>query len=566
MPFPKPVLTGSVRSCPLAPLLVALLDAKRSGTLVVEEPDGAKSAVTFAAGVPGKARTAEPVVYLGRLLVEMGAIDDATHDATLREVAEQKQLHGQILLGAGAIDQATLEAALREQVARRVESLFRCSPEAVLGFYEDVDFLEHWGRPELTPVNPLALIWRVVNNQVDADEVRRVIDELGSRPLAIHPRAEIARFGLVSPHEETADLLRAKALSIPELFAMSPADEDAVARLVYAFVLTRHVDAGAGVAPVGVAPSSQPPASAGHVASTEVRPPRVAAVSGGDSTNPNAEPTPGPGSRPSPSRGDAADHDSLQPLRRQLTEEAQRLAGLNHYEVLGVDRLAPSDAIQIAFFGLAKKWHPDRLAPSAAELRPLAGQVFARMTEARQTLTDPERRRAYDESMDAPAPDSEQQRVVQVLEAAMAFQRAEVLMKKRAYQAAEAEARRALALDPEQADYVALVAWIESHKTTDELERHRQIESLNGAVQRDPNNARIRHYRAQLLKRAGLDARALQDFRWIAEHDPGDVDAQRELRLYSMRHRQDTSASERASGPPLTPAGMKNVLGKLFKR
>jgi tetratricopeptide (TPR) repeat protein len=189
------------------------------------------------------------------------------------------------------------------------------------------------------------------------------------------------------------------------------------------------------------------------------------------------------------------------------------------------------------------------------------------MTEARQTLMDPERRRTYDESMDGPPPDSEQERVAHVVEAAMAFQRAEVLMKKRAYAAAEAEARRALALDPEQADYVALVAWIESHKTTDEMDLNRLIGALNGAVQRDSSNARIRHYRAQLLKRARLDARAIQDFRWIAEHDPRDVDAQRELRLYSMRHRKDTPTTGRPAGPSSsTPTAMKNVLGKLFKR
>ncbi|MBN1611482.1 MAG: J domain-containing protein [Polyangiaceae bacterium] len=565
MPYPKPVLMGSVRSRPLAPLLVALLDAQRSGTLVVEEPTGAKSAVTFAAGVPAKARSAEPVVHLGRLLVEMGAIDGATHDATLRQVAEHKRLHGQILLGAGAIDQATLEAALREQVARRVESLFRCSPEAVLGFYEGVDFLERWGRPELTPVNALALIWRAINNQVDADEVRQAVDELGSRPLVIHPRAEIARFGLVSPHRETADLLRARALSVSELLAMSPADEDAVTRLVYALVLTRHVDAGTGSTPVGVAPSNEPPPSAGRVQSSGARPPRVASASDCDSTDPSAKPTPSPSSRPSPSPDDTAD-DTARQLRQQLTDLARRHADLDHYQVLGVDRSASSDAIQAAFFDLAKKWHPDRLPASSAELRSLAGQVFARMTEARQTLMDAERRRAYDVSLDEPAPDSEQQRVARVLEAAMAFQRAEVLMKKRAYPAAEAEARRALALDPEQADYVALVAWIESHKTTEELELNRLIEALNGAVRRDSNNARIRHYRAQLLKRAGLDARAIQDFRWIAEHDPRDVDAQRELRLYSMRHREEAPASGRAGGPSLTPTAMKNALGKLFKR
>lgn len=574
MGHPKPVLTGSIGSRPLAPLLVALLDQERSGTLIVEEPNGAKSAVTFAAGIPAKARAAEVGVYLGRLLVEVGAIDSVTHDATLRQIAERKQLHGQVLLRAGAIDQATLDGALREQIARRVQSLSKCSPEAILGFYEGVDFLERWGLPELKPVNPLALIWRVINSHVDADEARKAVEELGRRPLLIHPRAEIARFGLVSPHREIADLLRARPLGVPELFATCPGDEDAVVRLVYALVLTRHIDAGTGLAPAGVAPSSEPPSVHG-LQSIPVRSPRVSTAQVSDGPSASLKPTPTPSSKPVVDpRKSLTPAPSLAPwspadaagLRRALTDEAQRLADLNYYEILGVDPLASGDAIQSAFFHLAKRWHPDRLPAAVAELRPLAAQVFSRMNEAHQTLVDPERRRAYDDEIDRPTPDSEQQRVAEVLEAAMAFQRGEVLMKKRAYAEAEAEARRALALDPEQADYVALVAWLESHKTSDEQELNRLVGRLSNAVQRDSNNARIRKYRAQLLKRLGLDARAIQDFRWIAENDPRDVDAQRELRLYSMRHRQDTPASGRPSGSSLSPMSMKDKLGKFFKR
>ena len=88
MAHAKPLFAGTLRARPPASLLVAILDGKCEGTLVVEELRGAdslKSAYYFAAGAPAKARTAEPVVHLGRLLVELGKIDGSTHEVFEKE-------------------------------------------------------------------------------------------------------------------------------------------------------------------------------------------------------------------------------------------------------------------------------------------------------------------------------------------------------------------------------------------------------------------------------------------------------------------------------------------------
>ena len=163
----KPTAAGNLRATPLAHLLVYLLDRCLTGTIVIEQPDGSKSAIQFESGVPVKVKTSEPVIYLGELLLELGAIDDSTLRRTLGGVAEDRRLHGQILLAEQAIDQDTLSAALAEQVVRKVAWMFTLPPECVYGFYQDQRFLDSWGGREDPPVAPLAVIWRGIRDHVD---------------------------------------------------------------------------------------------------------------------------------------------------------------------------------------------------------------------------------------------------------------------------------------------------------------------------------------------------------------------------------------------------------------
>lgn len=60
------------------------------------------------------------------------------------------------------------------------------------------------------------------------------------------------------------------------------------------------------------------------------------------------------------------------------------------YGVLGVNRTANTNEIKSAYRQLARKYHPD------VNADPSAASKFAQITEAYQTLMDPERRKSYD--------------------------------------------------------------------------------------------------------------------------------------------------------------------------
>lgn len=68
------------------------------------------------------------------------------------------------------------------------------------------------------------------------------------------------------------------------------------------------------------------------------------------------------------------------------------MSNLDHYVVLGVPRIADAAMIRAAYVGLAKRYHPDVAIGDAA----LAAANFRQITEAYETLADPDRRAAYD--------------------------------------------------------------------------------------------------------------------------------------------------------------------------
>ena len=76
-----------------------------------------------------------------------------------------------------------------------------------------------------------------------------------------------------------------------------------------------------------------------------------------------------------------------------------RLATATYYEVLGVGALADYVAIRDAYHDCAQAFHPDRFLFAGDDgLQRKAYEVFKRVTEAYNVLTDPVLRRRYDQA------------------------------------------------------------------------------------------------------------------------------------------------------------------------
>src|SRR5438874_7117578 len=68
------------------------------------------------------------------------------------------------------------------------------------------------------------------------------------------------------------------------------------------------------------------------------------------------------------------------------------MAFIDYYEVLGVNKNATEEEIKKAYRKLARKYHPD-LNPNDKE----ANRKFQQINEAHEVLSDPEKRKKYDE-------------------------------------------------------------------------------------------------------------------------------------------------------------------------
>jgi tetratricopeptide (TPR) repeat protein len=540
-----PTAAGTLSTTPLPNLLAYMLDRALTGTLVVEDPAGQKSAVAFERGHPTKGRTAESVILIGQLLVELGLLDRRAAEQAAEQALARRSLYGAYLVATDTLPPDRMEEALREQFRQRIRWMFSLPPASVYGFYDRLNLLEHWGGDQGTPVAVLPLVWQGIREYAAEERVQAVLARLEHQPLRLHSEAHLGRFEFNRSEQALADVLRAKPRTLESLLATRLVAERIARRMIYLLAITRHLDLGTGGHPIGVDAHSHAP---------------VRARPGESGQFPVGTATPAmPASTP-----------SAEELARRVAE----LASQDLYRVLGVDRNASTLAIQTAFVRLAKEWHPDRRMPESDDVRQLVIRAFARLSEAHAVLTDPRARRQYDHALGQTLSDKERDQVARVLGAAAAYQRAEVLFKKGNLVGAEREAKTAVEGDPEQSDYLSLYAWIRANQPERMASGHLDdlIAVLTRALKQGPPSERTHYWRGQLLKRAGRLEEAQRDFRWVVHSNPHHVDAARELRLYEMRRGSDKSGERILTPPPgrATPPSMRaaepGLLDKLFKR
>lgn len=544
----KPTATGNLTSTPFCELLVYALGQSLSGSLVLECPDRSKHAVLFQSGSPVKARIADPSLRLGERLLACGWIDAPAQRAA--ENGPQAELFGQRLIALGAITAEQLAAALDEQLYEQIGWL-ACAPVATaFAYFADTDLLASWGG-EPRAIDPLAAIWRAVQLNAPKERVAQAMSSLGDRKLRLHPASRIGRFGFDGRERPVLDVLRVKPQARAELESTGLSDTAAVDRLLYVLMLTRHLDTGE--LPLGVTAGTRPV----MIAAIPTRRRASSAMIRAVAPPPPPEPEPEPASAPQPPPRKELTQTGRFASREEIQKKHLELDQLDHYQVLEIERGASAGQVAAAFGALARRWHPDRLSPELGDLKETAMRVFARITEAHRVISHAGSREEYDRSFDTggSADDTEQAQVMRVLRAAEAFQKAEILMRKRDLDGAERFASVALAGDKDQPEYAALLAWIRARKQgASPADIQQSLEVLEGAVAKQENNVKMRYYYGGVLKLAGHDGAAMREFRFVAENDPSNLDAARELRLHDIRRH---NAPEQPS---------EGLFGRLFKR
>jgi tetratricopeptide (TPR) repeat protein len=253
-----------------------------------------------------------------------------------------------------------------------------------------------------------------------------------------------------------------------------------------------------------------------------------------------------PGARPPPERQVArTDSPQSHQVKALIAQRLKLLDhGADHFQLLGVAHDVAADVLRKAYFALARQLHPDRLAAlGISDDGKHAQRLFAQINTGFAILSDPGRRADYLSVLrrgGEAAIRKEQARAEElarrILEAEEAFRKAELALRRDQPQAAVAELEHAIQLNPDEADYHALLAWAQFCAAADKMAVASGTRMLlDKAIQRSPRSVTARFYLGRVERMLGRDQEALRLFREVLAMAPGHTEAAAELRVLEAR-------------------------------
>ena len=190
-------------------------------------------------------------------------------------------------------------------------------------------------------------------------------------------------------------------------------------------------------------------------------------------------------------------------LREEVGALLRQLADLDHYGALGLEEDANAAQIKKAYFKTAKKYHPDALGRlDLDDLKDDAARVFARIAEAFEILSDPDKKKAYD-ARGSEEPEIDTARLAQ---AETSFRKGEILAKMGNFEGALEYFEPAVELWPEEPAYQAGLGWALYKQPQPNVER--ATHHLETALSQAPADAVIHFQLGLVMRSAGETRRA----------------------------------------------------------
>jgi tetratricopeptide (TPR) repeat protein len=240
-------------------------------------------------------------------------------------------------------------------------------------------------RTERVRLKGVVLALQVYDQWLDA-QVLAALQPAGGARLRVAPDAMGRIRGLPLTSRQGFVLSRLHdGQSVDELVQGSGLPEEQVVRALLALVFLEvlHLAPEAAPQPRGEVPRAETARPA----------PRPAPPAG-----PRPRPAPVAPPRPAEGNGPAAVESLPADLKSELDDLSILAGSGNHYDLLGVNYHAETDEIKKRYVELTKRFHPDHFSRfNDPELQSRVDALFARITEAAETLKDPVRRADYND-------------------------------------------------------------------------------------------------------------------------------------------------------------------------
>ena len=353
--------------------------------------------------------------HLGDVLVRYGLLEQPALNQATKIVLKDRKRLGAVLDEQGLMDTDRLSSAVSLHVR---EILFNVA-ERGDGSYAFEDTATDEGDSAASKLSTLEMILETARRVQDPGVVSHVLGDL-DRVLVTSDNPELRTQNIALTPKEGFVMSRIDGtLTAREVFTIIPLPPEDTERSLFVLLCTGSVEyrtAGAREAPgsgaraaraaaaAAAGPSAPPPKS-----TVPTAPPRPTATTPPLAAAPRpAAPAPAP---PAPSATVKKESDAIQgrqllEARRQLIVNAhEAMAAKNHFEFLGVPRAATEAQVKEAYFRLARPLHPDsNRDPGLADLQGKREAAFHRLSQAYETLRDPQKRGRYEADLDARAP------------------------------------------------------------------------------------------------------------------------------------------------------------------
>lgn len=459
---------GDLAQSPLPRLLLRLLQERFSGTLSLSRERTHKR-FSLLDGFPTISESSLPRESLGNLLEEREAIDATQHAALRAHVARKRCPEAAAILGLKLLGSRELLDLMREATAKRLVGCMGW-PGGSYGLDTAAPVPES---ARALRADPIPLIHSAIETHWSAE---RILDDLCDR-LDRYPQARPELGKALSRLHSDPEIDRVIAAlagsgSLESVAGVAIRSPRALAALW-------TIDAAGWIEYAEAAPeSASGPTSEGG--------PQVEIVTRSVSSA-GATAQPAAVSSPAKAPNDAA----AEKLSNEIHERHAGLDELDHYAALGLSADAPAGQIRKAYFMAAKRYHPDGLRRLGLddETQRRAGEIFARIAEANEVLSDASRREAYDAEQAGGVTEEEAERAA---EAEAFFRKGSVLVKMGDFRGAAPFFEKAVERWPDEPAYQASLGWSLFRKNPPE--RERALEHLKRAAELDPGNPEIREW------------------------------------------------------------------------
>lgn len=482
-PTKLPELVGTLGRQSFASVLKQLFLEQRTGALLVVR-DGTKKIVYVEKGYPVGVRSNALSECLGQILLARKRITIPALKKSLERMKREKRQQGEILVSMGVLSPHGLDEALQEQTEAKLLDLFGWEA----GNFVFKDGWKADGVPTGLHRATAVLIFDGVRRHYN-DERRDYLLAMHAGKYLVPTSEPRLRLQEMSPEPADQQLIgRADgSRTIEEILNLPPVPRDRARSLVVAMIEAGLVDV-------------QDHAVATHA----------------------------------PVRASLAEHSlPHRKSRSELAALAENMRSQTHFEILGVSATDNVEAIEAAYERRARPFHPDSFRGRSEAVRELVENIFARITEARRSLTDPAHRKSYlarlerARSYGGGGSDA-------ATAAEQVYYTGVGHLRERRYADAESAFRQATALVPGQPSYHSALGWAVYRRAPTSVEAVTAARAeLEHAVALSPDDPWVRVSLGRLLAETGSADEAIAVLRTALSLDSQSQDIQSEIRRLS---------------------------------